>query len=255
MINVKISAKKPKGDNVMMRKAKERPLYRMESPIVADHVSFVAAIALMLFWIPVSVFGQEFSGFMEDYSEMEQQTERSFLYQSPKGIDVLAQYDAIMIDQPEIIIAADSKYKSMKPDDMKLIADTLRAILVREFERSNYRLVTTPGPNTLYLNTAITNLNLKKKRKRLVQFTPIGIAATLATMPFRDVMNKINLQQVTFEAELMDSQTEERLGAFVESKGSATEKKQESSWNEFLEGLEVTANRLGCRLEIEEYPL
>jgi hypothetical protein len=251
----------------MMRKVKQRPIYRIGSPIVAGRVSFSAAIALMLFWMPASVFGQEFSGFLEDYSEMEKQTERSFVYQSPKGFDVLAPYDSIMIDQPEIIIAADSKYKSMKPDDMKLIADALRAVLVMEFERSNYRLVTTPGPNTLYLNTAITNLNLKKKRKRLVQFTPIGIAATIATMPFRDVMDKINLQQVTFEAELLDSQTAERIGAFVESEGSATEKKQASSWGEFLEGLEVTAGRLGCRLEngkvavdmrkncIEEYPL
>jgi hypothetical protein len=32
----------------MMRKAKENPLYRIESPIVVDRVSFVAAIALML---------------------------------------------------------------------------------------------------------------------------------------------------------------------------------------------------------------
>jgi len=251
----------------MMRKAKKRLPNRVKPPILVDHVSFAAAIALLSLWIPASALAQEFSGFMEDYSELEQQTERSFLYKSPKGIGVLAQYDAIMIDQPEIVIAADSKYKSIKPDDIKLIADALRIVLINEFERSNYRLVTTVGPNTLYLRTAITDLHLKKKRKRLVQFTPVGIVATLATMPFRDVMNKINLQQVTFEAELLDSQTEERLGAFVESEGSATEKKQETSWDEFMEDLEVTAGRLGCRFEngavaadmrrncVEEYPL
>jgi hypothetical protein len=80
-------------------------------------------------------------------------------------------------------------------------------------------------------------------------------------------MNKINLQQATFEAELLDSQSEERLGAFIEQEGSATDKKQETSWDDFLAGLEVTAGRLGCRLNngavaadmrrncIEEYPL
>jgi hypothetical protein len=154
-----------------------------------------------------------------------------------------------MIDQPEIIIAADSKYKAMKPDDMKLISDTLRMVLVQQLERSNYRIVTTTGPKTLYLRTAITDLHLKKKRKRLVQFTPIGIVATVATMPFRDVMNKINLQQVTFEAELLDSQNEKRLGARVEQTGSATDKKQDTSWDEFLESLEGTGARLACLMD------
>jgi len=251
----------------MIRTAKESPAVQLEHAICYCRIHLVAVTALLSLSIPASVLAQEFSGFLEDYSEMEQQTERSFLYQTPEGLNALAGYDAIMIDQPEIIIAADSKYKSMKPDDMKLIADALRAVLIMEFERSNYRLVTTAGPNTLYLHTAITDLHLKKKRKRLVQFTPVGIVATLATMPFKDVMNKINLQQVTFEAELLDSQTEERLGAFVESEGSATEKKKETSWDDFLAGLEVTANRLGCRLNngalaaemrrdcIEEYPM
>jgi hypothetical protein len=101
----------------------------------------------------------------------------------------------------------------------------------------------------MYLRTAITDLHLKKKRIRLVQFTPIGIAATIATMPFRDVMNKINLQQVTFEAELLDSQNENRLGARVERLGSATDKKQYTSWNEFLEGLESTGGRLACLMD------
>ena len=251
----------------MIRTAKESPAAKLEHAICYCRIHLVAVTALLCLWLPASALAQEFSGFLEDYSEMEQQTENIFMYQSPKGIDALAEYDAIMIDQPEIVIAADSKYKSMKPDDMKLIADALRAVLIMEFERSNFRLVTTAGPNTLYLQTAITDLHLKKKRKRLVQFTPVGIVATLATMPFRDVMNKINLQQVTFEAELLDSQTGERLGAFVEQEGSATDKKQETSWDEFMAGLEVTASRLGCRLNngalaaemrrdcIEEYPM
>jgi hypothetical protein len=117
------------------------------------------------------------------------------------------------------------------------------------------------------LNTAITDLHLKKKRKRLIQFTPVGIVATIATTPFRDVMDKINLQYVTFEAELLDSQDEELLGAFVERRGSATEKKEATSWEEFLAGMDQTSKRLGCRLNngvlaadmrrncMEEYPM
>ncbi len=233
----------------MFIKIQNSPLVRVKHIIIVSRVNLIVLIALLSLCIPVSVLGQEFSGFLEDYSMLEAQGERAFVYQTSEGVDAVAGYEAIMIDQPEIIIAADSKYKAMKPDDMKLISDTLRMVLVKQLERSNYRIVTTPGPNTMYLRTAITDLHLKKKRIRLVQFTPIGIIATVATMPFKDVMNKINLQQVTFEAELLDSQNENLLGARVERLGSATDKKQATSWNEFLERMENTGGRLACLID------
>ncbi len=89
---------------------------------------------------------------------------------------------------------------------------------------------------------------MKKKRKRLVQFTPIGLVATIATSPLRDVMDKIDLQEVTFEAELMDSVTWERLGALVERIGVAEEKDEQTSWEDFTNELEAIGGRLGCRL-------
>jgi len=233
----------------MLIKTKTSGQFWAKHVIFASRVNLKVLIALLSLWIPASVLGQEFSGFLEDYSMLKAQGERAFVYQTAEGVDAVAGYEAIMIDQPEIVIAADSKYKAMKPDDMKLISDTLRMVLVQQLERSSYRIVTTPGPKTLYLRTAITDLHLKKKRKRLVQFTPIGIVATVATMPFRDVMNKINLQQVTFEAELLDSQNENRLGARVEQTGSATDKKQDTSWDEFLESLEGTGGRLACLMD------
>jgi hypothetical protein len=237
------------GDGEMFIKTQNSPLVRIKPVIFLSRVNLMVLIALFSLLISASVFGQEFSGFLEDYSALEAQGERAFVYQTAEGVDAVAGYEAIMIDQPEIVIAADSKYKAMKPDDMKLISDTLRMVLVKQLERSNFRIVTTAGPNTLYLRTAITDLHLKKKRIRLVQFTPIGIAATVATMPFRDVMNKINLQQVTFEAELLDSQNENRLGARVEQIGSATDKKQDTSWKEFMAGLENTGGRLACLMD------
>jgi hypothetical protein len=237
------------GDGEMFIKTKTSVLFWAKHVIFVSRINLMVLIALLSLWIPASVLGQEFSGFLEDYSMLEAQGEHAFVYQTAEGVDAVAGYEAIMIDQPEIVIAADSKYKAMKPDDMKLISDTLRMVLVKQLERSNFRIVTTPGPNTLYLRTAITDLHLKKKRIRLVQFTPIGIAATVVTMPFRDVMNKINLQEVTFEAELLDSQNENLLGARVEQLGSATDKKQYTSWKEFMAGLENTGGRLACLMD------
>jgi hypothetical protein len=151
-----------------------------------------------------------------------------------------------MIDQPEFLVADDSKYTGLKPDEIKLIVDTLRQAFMKKFERSSYRLVSTPGPTTLYLRTGITEVGLKKKRKRLVQFTPIGLAATLATAPLRDVMDKLQLQRFTIEAELLDSATEERLARFADR---SREDKAADSWDSVLKDLHVASDRMVCRLE------
>jgi hypothetical protein len=120
-----------------------------------------------------------------------------------------------------------------------------------KFERSSYRLVSTPGPSTLYLRTGITDVGIKKKRVRLVQFTPIGLAATIATAPMRDIMDKLILQRYTIEAELYDSDTEERLAQFVDS---SHERKAEGSWDSVLAELDLHARRMVCRLENARLP-
>jgi hypothetical protein len=219
-------------------------------PVIHEfsRVNFVAAIALMALWIPASVLGQEFSGFLDDYSNLEQVSEWEYVDQALEGESTLQKYTAIMIDQPEFVVAEDSKYKGMKPDDMKLISDTFRLVLIKELERSKFRLVTTPGSDTVFLRAGITDVHLKKKRKRLIQFTPIGLVATVATIPLRDVMDKIDLQEVSFEAELIDSVTWERLGALVERVGVAEEKDEQTSWEDFTNELEAVGGRLACRL-------
>ena len=208
----------------------------------------VSTLGLLVGPFHSGIAQEVFSGWLEDYSGFEQQTERVFMYQTAEGVEVLKRYEAIMIDQPEIIVAPTSKYKGMKPDDMKLIADTLRAILVGQLERSNYRLVSTPGPDTVFLRTSMTDVHLKKKRKRLMNFTPVGLAVGVVTSPLKDVMDKIDLQQVTLEVEMLDSQTGERLAAYVEKAGSATKKKEWTSWDEFLTATEKGGARLACRL-------
>jgi hypothetical protein len=38
----------------------------------------------------------------------------------------LAKLDSVMIDQPEIFVSPDSKYKGLKPDDAKALADAIQ---------------------------------------------------------------------------------------------------------------------------------
>ncbi len=48
------------------------------------------------------------------------------IYKPPGIYERLANYDKIMIDQPEIWIDPDSKYRGVKPDNVKAIADLMR---------------------------------------------------------------------------------------------------------------------------------
>ena len=70
------------------------------------------------------------SGFLSDYSQLKPIAGTEIrLYTAPGAYTEVKKYTAVMIDQPEIVIADDSKYKGIKPDDAKLIADNMRKAL------------------------------------------------------------------------------------------------------------------------------
>ncbi len=58
------------------------------------------------------------SGFLDDYSKLEPIAgTNARVYNAPGAFESFKNYKAVMIDQPEFIIAADSKYRGGKPKD------------------------------------------------------------------------------------------------------------------------------------------
>ena len=84
-----------------------------------------------------------YSGFMSDYTQLEKVTDGTadYRYVAPGGEERMAQFDAVMIDQPEIFIASDSPYRGAKPKHLAALAETLRAGLT-----SAMRVGTHPRP-------------------------------------------------------------------------------------------------------------
>lgn len=188
------------------------------------------------------------SGFMTDYSQLEQISDGSadFRYIAPGAEDRLAQYNAVMIDQPEIFIANDSPYRGVKPKQLNALADALRAAIARELSADIY-VVDSPGKNVLFLSVAATNLKLTKKKKSLLGYTPAGlVGGAVAGAATSKIAKKANLQDLVIEVEAFDSVTSERLVAIIDSRGGG--KKNPSSWEE-LEALMATyGKRMQCRL-------
>ena len=218
----------------------------------------------ILFFVFIMMFGvtqnslAEDSGFLSDYSGLEENTEigmeNTRLYMHPDGFKKLAGYKAIMIDQPEFSVAADSKIKSLKPDDMVALAEALRKVLSDKLAE-DYVVVDEPGPDVLWLRSATSNLYLKKAKRSLLSYTPAGfvIHAVKGALT-HDITKKISFVEVTVEAELLDSMSGERIVAFVTHRGQRKDKAKKqklepSSWQELMSIFDILGSRLDCRLD------
>ena len=193
------------------------------------------------------------SGFLENYPAFESDMDRkgAMVYRKA-GVD-LKKYTKIIIDPVEIWIAPESKYKGIKPDDLKVLADTFRQAIVNALEPT-YPVVNTPGPDVLGIRIAITNVYITKKKRGLMGYTPAGLVISTAVKAIGDNMS---LQEAVIEAELLDSQSNERLGALMDQQsktakkklGVGATKKGKTSWEEIEETLKFYAQRFRTRMD------
>ncbi len=208
------------------------------------------ALTIGVFSAP-SLAQDQFSGFLSDYEQL-QPTEDvwvDYLYTGPSFRQKVADTRAFMLDQPEIFIAADSKYGGMKPDDMKMLADSLRAIFAEELVKK-HQIAASPGPNTLLFRMALTNVHLKKKGRSLLGYTPVGFVVSGAKKALlNEFVDNILLTEAVWEAEILDSQTGERYGALIVNLGNKDTKKEYTSWDQLMHALQVGSSRMMCRLD------
>lgn len=196
-----------------------------------------------------AISGESYSGFLEDYPAFEQDKDRpgALVYFQP-GLD-LKPYTKIIIDPIEIWYAPNSKYKGIKPDDLKALTDAFRMALINELE-PDYPVVNKTGPGVLGIRLAITNVHVKKKKRGLLGYTPVGLVVTTGIAL---AGKNINLMDATIEAELLDSQTNERLGVLIDEQSASPEKKKKNktSWEEIENTLKFYAKRFRERMDAE----
>lgn len=195
-----------------------------------------------------------YSGFMSDYSQLEKVTDGSadYRYIAPGAEERMAQYNAVMIDQPEIFIANDSPYRGVKPKQLDALADALRA-KIAEAMSEDYYVVDRPGENVLYVRVAATNLKLKKKKKSLLGYTPVGlVSGAVVGAATSDIAKKASLQDLVIEFEAYDSVTNERLVAIIDSRGNA--KEDPTSWDELEMVFAAYGRLMQCRFNNARLP-
>lgn len=217
------------------------------------------AIGLAFTAAPVSA--QETDGpFLSDYSGLKPSPDNPFdeLYIAPGALTRAAQYTAVMVDQPEMFIHPDSKYKGIKPDDMKAIADAMREAIAAEL-RSGYQIVDAPGPNVLYVRFAAGDLMLEKKKRGILAYTPAGAIFQATKRSLSDVTTYVNVRNMMIEGEVLDSQSLEQLAAMTTTRGSlstkaAADPEKEVSWDDMTALFGLVGKRLRCRLDNSKKP-
>jgi hypothetical protein len=215
----------------------------------------ILALATSLIALPATA---QDSGFLSDYSllqtrEGDAAVERVYI---KEGImERLLDYNAVMVDQPEVYLSEDTKDKYGKPDALMQLASTMRYAMMERLEAGGYNVTDEPGQGVLFMRWAVTDLYLKKKKRGILSYTPLG-AVVHAThqASIKDLWKKIDIVEMTIELELLDSVTEEILAAAVDSSGQRKDKKADLeqvtvTWEELDAQMRTVGERIRCQLD------
>ncbi len=200
--------------------------------------------------------------FLSDYSTLKPvptKTGQDYTYLAPGADERLAQVDAVMVDQPEISISGASPYKSAKPDDLKAISEFMRSAVIERLKARGFKVVDQPGERVLYLRAALTDLQLKKKKRGILAYTPIGAVVHGVASAVQGFMKEVDIIDMAGQAELSGSQTGDVLGAMVAKRGVSASptsggKIERMTFEQFKAHVDEMSDRLVCRLENSRRP-
>lgn len=164
--------------------------------------------------------GREVSGFLGDYSSLVPDAKNGDLLLYEKDANVLKKYNKFILDPVTVYLLPGAQARGFDADDMERLTKYFHDAVTDELTKGGgYEIVTTPGPDVLVLNVAITNVEPTGGKKNAA-LTGATTAASVATVPGISLaVPRISVGKVGIEGEMLDSTSGDRLVAFVTSKG------------------------------------
>ena len=179
-------------------------------------------------------------------------------------LERLPNYDSLMVDEPIIFIADDSRYKGFKASDLAAISEMLRKSFIsglsdQPVSIGNFKVVDEPGPGVLYVRLALKDVYVKKEERGLFSYTPVGMVAHGVTEIASDAIDKTSLIEMKVEVEMQDTESGEVLMAAIIDRGQRRDKmahkqKEEAGWDAPGSVAEKLGRRLACRLDNARLP-
>jgi Protein of unknown function (DUF3313) len=216
------------------------------------HIALLSAATVLACGVANVASAQDYDKtFLADYSKLvatplPNNAGTDLLYVQP-GVDAkLVKYTSLMIDQPEVLISATSDYKGAKPADLTAIAELLRKDVSDALKAGGYGVVAAAGPNVMYMRMAITDLGLKRKRRPLLAYTPVGFVLKAGLDATRDMMQKYDITGASIQGEMTDSVSSAALADLVATRGNNGEK---LTFDQLESNVKGFSSRLRCRLD------
>jgi hypothetical protein len=151
--------------------------------------------------------GQEYSGFLKDYSKLTPNPRfdgRARSYASKDAIKNLHKYVAVIVEPVEVYIATDADEKNIPDRGRTALAEYFRGALAAAVSDA-FPVVTEEGPLVLRLRTAIVGVDVG--REAPAEPAPSGEEG---------LPRPINIGKVGVEMELVDSTSGDQIAAFVD---------------------------------------
>jgi len=174
--------------------------------------------------------------------------------QATDALRKMAGITKIMIDQPEIFIAAESPYKGMKPSESMALSESLRSALIANMGETE--VVEETGVDVVLLRVAISDIHLKKKKRSFLTYTPAGFLVHTATNAMTtSIMKKLDLTSITIEMETTNAATGDPLGLLVMKLAPPGEKgSDEANWQNMMSRFDALSKQLACRFHNSKVP-
>ncbi|MEA1946422.1 MAG: DUF3313 domain-containing protein [Thermodesulfobacteriota bacterium] len=159
--------------------------------------------------------GLRASGFLKDYSKLGKDPD-DFAKRVYIGKDVaFGAYDKVIVDHVTLFLAEDAEYKGIDPVELTELAQYFHNAVIEALSGA-YSFTDKPGPGTLRVRIAITDLVPNKPVSgSITSIVPVGLAAS--HLKKAGTGTHIGMGRAAFEAEALDSQTNEVLAAVSDS--------------------------------------
>jgi hypothetical protein len=211
----------------------------------------ICSLLCLLPMVAGAASGNYDRGFLGDYTKLQSRAAEEgveHIYTAPGSFEALARYTGVMVDQPEILVSPESDYRGAKPEDLAAIARMMREALAARLSAGGYNVVEAPGPGVIYVRLALTDLQLKKKKRGVLGYTPIGFVVKAGSDALKDMMDKYDIMNMVIQAELTDSQSNEVIAAIVGERGGG-EKPVRLDFEQLDAQMKEFGSRLRCRLD------
>lgn len=148
-------------------------------------------------------------------------------------------YNKVLLENIEIFISADSEYKGIDADQMKILSSLMRTAMIEALEPT-YPVVNRVGPGVMVARIAITNVHLGKPKHQIGQYSPVGLLFG-GIKKLAGKSRNLSLKNASVEAQMYDAKSGKRIAVRIDTKPlrSLTDEPDEMSWDAIEESMKV----------------